>query len=185
MNLRDDLFFNKKDLMLKRRLMHIVPAVAVLLAALTSCRTQESAKGNEYGGPPTKEQIVGIWKLVDGIDLGDILPEGHPWAHPYQYYAFYEDGRFNSMTSTYDTESTLESLEEAFSVLPAERSPKYNYKTPFLTISYPDVPDGTELWGMNLFVKDMGEKIKKGDLVMSMDDGVRELVYMRVLRRME
>ena len=161
--------------MLKLRLICVVLAFAVLPAACTQVQTggesntanaEQKEQSIEFGGPPTKEQIVGIWRFVDAVDLGNIIEEGMPWAAPYQFYAFYEDGRHYSMMSTYDTESTAASLEKAFSALPPEHSPRYTYDAPFITISYPDAPDGTELWGMNLFAEDFGEKIKKGDLIM-------------------
>ena len=58
-----------------------------------------------------------------------------------------------------------------------------------MSIVNPEIEDYREIWGINLFAKDTGSNIKKGDLMMSLDDGSGKgnssIIYYRLLRKVE
>ncbi|WP_146133078.1 hypothetical protein [Arcticibacter pallidicorallinus] len=55
----------------------------------------------------------------------------------------------------------------------------------FLTIDNKDIKDYRELWGVNLFAIDVNDFFKKGNLIMTLDDANGNVVYYRLLRRVD
>ena len=56
-----------------------------------------------------------------------------------------------------------------------------------MVVTYSDRPGERERWGVNLLAQDFtsgGTDFKKGDLLMSLDDGHGNPVYRRLLRRL-
>lgn len=108
-----------------------------------------------------------------------------PWPQPYQWFAFYEDGKVYSMMTSMDGSHTAKELDELFKTLPKSRTPNYTYDGRFMTIDNPDIKNYQEVWGVNLFARDVEGLAKKGDIIMSLDDGNGNAIYYRLLRRVE
>ena len=55
-----------------------------------------------------------------------------------------------------------------------------------MTVENPEIEGYFELWGMNIFTRDMKQVVKKGDLVMSLaDPETLEPIYFRLLRKVK
>ncbi|MBO6535458.1 MAG: hypothetical protein JJ966_04500 [Balneolaceae bacterium] len=134
------------------------------------------------GGPPTTDELIGFWKLQE---LPPDMNKVNPWPLPYQWFGFYENGKLYTMMNTEDEDYSVEDLKEIFSALPEEKTPNFVHQGQFLTVDQPEMQDYLELWGVNIFYKDVGKFAKKGDLIMSLDDGNGEVIYYRLLRKIE
>ncbi|WP_461788278.1 hypothetical protein [Pedobacter sp.] len=55
----------------------------------------------------------------------------------------------------------------------------------FLTIDNKHKKDYQETWGVNLFAIDINDYLKKGNLMMTLDDGNGNVVYYRLLKRID
>jgi len=134
--------------------------VALLFAAL-------AVRAGDVGGPPQPDEVLGFWKMVP-IDKPE-LNKVNPWPLPYQWFAFYPDGHFVSMAKTENVEYNRKQLEAIFEVMKAD-SPRYSWRQNFLLIEYPDVPGKFEMWGVNIFRKDV-RFARAGDLMMTLAGG--------------
>lgn len=143
----------------------------------------KSSSNSDAGGPPTKQQLIGFWKMVEFPKKE--LNQVNPWPLPYQWFAFYEDGKVYSMMTSQGSNYTAEDLDEIFKTLPNSKTPNYKLQGQFVTIDNPEIKNYQELWGVNLFAKDIEGLAKKGDLIMTLDDGKGNVVYYRLLRRVE
>ena len=139
---------------------------------------------SEAGGPPNLSDLIGFWKKVE-IPNGDKFNEVNPWPQNFQWFAFYENGKVYSMMSDTDNEYSSKELKEIFNILPADKTPNYNLEGQFLTIDNKEIEDYQELWGVNLFAMDINEFLKKGNLMMTLDDGNGNVVYYRLLERID
>lgn len=141
------------------------------------------SQANEAGGPPKAEELVGFWKMEPwpNPDVQKI----NPWPMPYQWFGFYEDGRLYSMMKTEGGDYTAKDLHEIFTALNMN-PPRYELHGQFLTVNDPNIDGYEELWGVNLFSRDLGSVAKKGDLVMSLAGGKDGApVYYRLLRKVK
>jgi len=154
--------------------------ICILLLMLVSI---SSVNAQKAGGAPKQEELIGYWKM-EKWPTPDVI-KVNPWPQPYQWFAFYEDGRMLSMMNSTDGNYTSSDLEEIFSSLPKQKSPKYELKGLFLIVENPNIKDYQEMWGMNLFNRDVGDVLKKGDLVMSLAGSDGAPVYYRLLRRVK
>jgi hypothetical protein len=137
------------------------------------------AEESEYGGAPTPDEIIGLWKMLPLADPSINVVD--PWPLPYQWFAFYIDGRMASMQKNEDADLSKRELMEILSIV-KESAPTYRFQDDFLIVEYPDAPGQIEIWGVNIFRKDT-RVTKKGDLFMTLaggDDG--KPVYYRHLR---
>lgn len=148
--------------------------------AVTPAAEKAKPGKSDAGGPATKDQVIGFWKMIELPGLSKV----NPWPLPYQWFGFYADGKvYSMMSSTKEEEYTAASLDELFKILPADGTPTFKIKGQFMTIKNPGGQN--ELWGVNLFAKDVGSVAKKGDLMMTLDDGSGNVIYYRLLRRVE
>lgn len=108
-----------------------------------------------------------------------------PCPIKYQWFAFYENGKIYSMMSTTDHDYTAKDLKKIFDALSEDKVPNYELKGQFLTIDNKEIKNYQELWGVNLFAIDLYDYIKKGDLIMTLDYGHGNVIYYRLLRRIE
>ncbi len=149
-----------------------------------------SQEGNksEAGGWPTRNEILGFWKMVSFPKLEKMNKE-NPWPQPYQWFAFYDNGKVFSMMTDTDANYTKQELEKIFEALPKQGTPNFTYNGKFIIIVNPETEGYKEIWGVNLFAKDIGSNVKKGDLMMSLDDGSgkgnESIIYYRLLRKIE
>lgn len=139
---------------------------------------------SEAGGPPTLSELVGFWKKVE-IPNEQTLNRENPWPQRYQWFAFYANGKVYSMMANEDSPFTAKELKEIFDTLPADKTPSYQLNGQFVTIDSKEIEGYRELWGVNLFTKDVNDFLKKGYLIMTLDDGRGEIMYYRLLRRVE
>ncbi|KFF13451.1 hypothetical protein IW15_06570 [Chryseobacterium soli] len=89
------------------------------------------------------------------------------------------------MMSDQDSDYSAKDLKEIFATLPAGKTPNYKLDGQFLTIDNKDIKDYQELWGVNLFAVDIDDFFKKGNLIMTLDDGNGNVIYYRLLQRIE
>lgn len=139
---------------------------------------------SDLGGPPNKSELLGYWKMIE-------FPypkknKVNPWPLPYQWFAFYDDGSFYSVMSSKDENLSSKELKASFSVFTKEMSPQYKLTGQFIIIQYPDIKNYEQLWGINIFRKDLNETIKKGDMIMSLADSKDgKPIYYRLLRKIK
>lgn len=143
---------------------------------------QES--NSEAGRPPKLSELIGFWKKVE-LPNEEQLNTVNPWTQKYQWFAFYENGKIYSMMSDNDADYTAKDLKEIFDILPAEKTPNYELSGQFLTIDNKEIKNYQELWGVNLFVIDVNDFLRKGNLIMTLDDGSGNVIYYRLLERIE
>jgi len=144
----------------------------------------EQENKSEDGGPPKLSELIGFWKKVE-IPNEDRLNKVNPWPSKYQWFAFYDNGKVYSMMSNEDYDYTSNDLEEIFSILPEDKTPNYKLDGQFLTIDNKEIEGYLEIWGVNLFAKDINDFLKKGNLIMTLDDGNGNIIYFRLLKRIE
>ena len=139
---------------------------------------------SEAGGPPKLSELIGFWKKVE-IPNEEKLNTVNPWPQKYQWFAFYENGKVYSMMTDKDSDYSSKDLKEVFSILPADKTPDYKFYGQYLTIDNKEIKDYQEFWGVNLFAIDVNEFLKKGNLMMTLDDGKGNVIYYRLLKRIE
>lgn len=143
-----------------------------------------SAQNSEAGGPPKLSELIGFWKKVDAAELEKLNTE-NPWPQKFQWFAFDKNGKVYSMMSTQDANYTSKQLQKMFAVLPFDKTPDYKLDGQFLTIDNKEIENYQEVWGVNLFTKDLKSFIKKGNLIMSLDDGNGQVLYYRLLEKIK
>jgi hypothetical protein len=158
--------------------------LVVILTSL-SLSTLAQEKKSTAGGPPERSELIGFWKKVN-LPNEEKINKVNPWPLKYQWFAFYENGKVYSMMTNTDSNYTSKELQDIFSILPEETTPNYTFDGHFVTIDNKEIKDYQELWGVNLFAKDV-EFIKKGSLLMTLDDGKRKanIIYHRLLSRIK
>jgi len=154
----------------------------IILFTLFFYSSYAQLKSTEKGGPPTSSELIGYWKKVD-YPAAERKSEANPWPQKYQWFAFYENGKVYSMMTDKDANYTTKELHEIFSVLPQDGNPDYKYKGGILLITNKQIEDYQEIWGVNLFAKDINEYMRKGRLMMTLDDGNGKVIYYRLLER--
>lgn len=156
----------------------------LILLTLFSISLFAQENKSEVGGPPKLSELIGFWKKVE-IPNEEKLNQVNPWSQKYQWFAFYENGKVYSMMSDKDFDYSSKELKEVFNVLPFDKTPNYKLDGQFLTIDNKEIKDYQELWGVNLFAIDVNEFLKKGNLIMSLDDGKGNVIYYRLLEKIE
>lgn len=141
-------------------------------------------KESEFGGPPKLSELIGFWKKVE-IPNEEEMNLTNPWPQKYQWFAFYENGKIYSMMSDKDSNYAVKELKEIFSNLPVEKTPNYKLEGQFITIDNKEVKNYKELWGVNLFAIDINDYFKKGNLMMTLDGGNDNIIYYRLLKKIE
>ncbi|NRF38325.1 hypothetical protein [Pedobacter foliorum] len=156
----------------------------LLLLTLFSLSVFGQENKSEAGGPPKISELIGFWKKVE-FPNEEKVNKVNPWPQKHQWFAFYENGKVYSMMSDKDYDYSLKDLKKVFSSLPANKTPNYKLDGQFLTIDNKEIKDYQELWGVNLFAIDVNDFLKKGNLIMSLDDGKGNAVYYRLLKKIE
>ena len=139
---------------------------------------------SDIGGAPTQSELIGFWKMVKTKEL-EKLNKVNPWPLPYQWFAFYKNGNFNSMSSSKDENISQKDLNKLFDTLKT-KSPTYNLKGSFISIKYPNLENQYQLWSINIYYKNIGKNLKNGDIIMSLaraKDG--KAIYYRQLRKIK
>jgi len=158
--------------------------IALILMTFLSLSIFAQENKSEAGGPPKLDELIGFWKKVE-IPNEDKLNQVNSWPQKYQWFAFYENGKVYSMMSSQDYNYTSKELKEIFSVLPFDKTPNFNLSGQFLTIDNKEIKDYEEVWGVNLFAIDVNDFLKKGNLIMSLDDGKGNVIYYRLLKKID
>lgn len=156
----------------------------LLLLTLFSISIYAQENKSEAGGPPKLEELLGFWKNVE-IPNAKNINQVDPWPQKYQWFAFYENGKVYSMMSDNDYDYTSKKLKEIFTALPFEKTPNYKLDGQFISIDNKEIKDYEEKWGVNLFAKDVNKFLKKGNLIMSLDDGEGNVIYYRLLKKID
>lgn len=159
-------------------------AVLIILAMLSFFSVKAQENNSEAGGPPKLSELIGFWKKVE-LPQEKELNKVNPWPQKFQWFCFQANGKVYSMMSDTDHDYSSTDLERIFDMLPADKTPDYNFDGQFLTIDNKEIKNYKELWGVNLFAVDLNEIIKKGNLIMSLDDSNGNVIYYRLLKRIE
>lgn len=141
-------------------------------------------KASTAGGPPKISDLIGFWKKVE-IPDEDRLNKTNPWPKKFQWFAFYSNGKIYSMMSDTDYDYSAKDLMKIFDILPQDKTPTYKLDGQFLTIDNKETVNYKEVWGVNLFAIDINDFFKKGNLIMTLDDGNGNVIYYRLLKRIE
>lgn|GEM_PF-861433 len=159
-----------------------IKILLLLILSFFTITTYAQEKGPEAGGPPKLSELIGFWKKKN-IPDEEKVNKVNPWPQKHQWFAFYENGKVYSMMSDKDYNYSSKELKELFDLLPANKTPDFKLNGLFVTIDNKEIKDYQELWGVNLFAIDVNELLKKGNLIMSLDDGSGNVVYYRLLER--
>lgn len=151
---------------------------AIIILFFISCSNQKS----EFGGPPKASELIGYWKKLN-FEGDDKLNKETPWPQKYQWFAFHENGKVQSIMSDQDHDYNSNELKELFETTSGDENPDYKYDGTLLFITIDHIKDYLEVWGLNLLTKDLDKNLKKGTLIMSMDNGKGEIIYYRFLKK--
>jgi hypothetical protein len=154
--------------------------IIILMVVITTSVFGQENKKSEMGGPPNLSELYGFWKMKE-FPNRDQMNRVNPWPQKYQWFAFNENGKVQSMMTNEDYDYSAKELSEIFNVLPSDKTPNYKLEGQFITIDNPSIKNYSELWGVNLFAKDANDFLKKGDLIMTLDDGEGSPAYYRLL----
>lgn len=158
--------------------------IILLFLLVLSAATSGHAQTSDKGGPPKLSELIGFWKKVD-IPNVERLNKVDPWPQQFQWFAFLENGKTYSMMTDKDYDYSAKDLQEIFNVLPADKTPDYSLQGQFVFIDNKEIADYQEQWGVNLFAKDVNAYLKKGRLIMSLDDGNGKVIYYRLLEKIQ
>ena len=158
--------------------------VLLILFTIISISVRGQEKRSDAGGPPKLDELIGFWKKVELPNEKEIN-KTNPWPQKFQWFAFYENGKVYSMMTDTDNNYSSKELKELFDILPGERVPNYKLEGQFLTIDNKEIENYQELWGVNLLAIDVNEILKKGRLIMSLDDGQGNVVYIRLIEKVQ
>lgn len=152
---------------------------------VANATTQQETKStkSEAGGPATATELIGFWKM---IPVNPAVNKINPWPQKRQWFEFTKDGKiYSMMTNSDDKEYTEAELNTAFKVFTKIEVPNYKVQGQYVIIDNPKIKNYFELWGTNIFAKDIEGLAKKGDLIMTLDDGTQtgKVVYYRLLRK--
>ena len=147
--------------------------------------SQDQNNKSSAGGPATAQELIGYWEMIPLPNPK--MNKVNPWPQNYQWFEFTKDGKINSMMSSEYKEYSIQELHTVFEVFPKKRVPNYKVNRSFVTIDNPENKNYLEIWGTNIFAKDIEGIAKKGDLMMTLDDGTQtgKVVYYRLLRRIK
>ena len=156
----------------------------IILLTFLSFSVLGQENKSEAGGPPNLSELIGFWKKVE-LPNEDKINKSNPWPQKFQWFAFYGNGKVYSMMSDKDYDYSVKDLKEIFEILPVDKTPNFKLDGQFLTIDNKEIKDYQELWGVNLFAIDINDFLKKGNLMMTLDDGNGNVIYYRLLKRIE
>lgn len=130
---------------------------------------QDTSNKSSAGGPATAKELVGFWKMIPLPNPS--VNKVNPWPQPYQWFEFTEDGKVYSMMVSSNKEYSKQELRKAFDVFPKKRVPNYKMYGAFVIIDNPEIKNYLEIWGTNIFAKNIDGIAQKGDLMLTLDDG--------------
>jgi hypothetical protein len=168
-----------------RQIKKIVYSIIFFLFIASSAISQEKNTKSDAGGPASAKELIGFWKMIP-------LPNKtankvNPWPQDYQWFWFTDKGKVYSMMNSEYKEYSSSELRTVFKVLSKDKTPNYKLQGQFVTIDNPTIKNYKELWGTNIFAKDIEGIANKGDMIMTLDDGTQtgKVVYYRLLRRIK
>jgi hypothetical protein len=155
------------------------------LSQETAVKQEAKTTKSSAGGPATAKELVGFWKMIPLPNKA--VNKVNPWPLAYQWFQFTESGKLYSMMLSDNNEYSSSELAATFKVLPKNTTPNYKVQGQFVTIDNPSVKNYKEIWGTNIFAKDIEGVAKAGDLIMTLDDGTNtgKVIYYRLLRRIK
>ena len=162
--------------------------LVVFLSVLGMFATVHAAPESGDGDSPNvrcaeRSAVIGHWRMVQLTEeTRQKINKIDPWPQPYQYFAFYEDGRHNFAFSSKDM--TVADLEAVFAT---GESFRFEYLEEHRVYRITQ-PDGISLYmtisvcrrPLNL----VNSRFETGDLLMAILDNKGQRVHHRQLRRM-
>lgn len=161
---------------------------AVFLSVLGMFAIVNAAPESGDGDSPNfrfaeRNEVIGHWRMVQLTEeTRQKINKIDPWPQPYQYFAFYEDGRHNFAFSSKDM--TVADLEAVFAMGENFRFDYLEEHRVYRIIQ----PDGISLY-MTISVCRrplylVNSRFEAGDLLMAILDNKGQRVHHRQLRRM-
>jgi hypothetical protein len=163
----------------------ITYSIIFFLLIVNSAISQEKNTKSETGGPATAKELVGFWKMISLPNKS--VNKVDPWPQEYQWFWFTEKGKVYSMMKSENGNYSSSELTAIFKVLLKDKIPNYKLQGQFVIIDNPAIKNYKEIWGTNVFAKDIEGVALKGDMIMTLDDGTQtgKVVYYRLLRRIK
>ncbi|OGX06710.1 MAG: hypothetical protein A2Z88_09540 [Omnitrophica WOR_2 bacterium GWA2_47_8] len=166
---------------LKKELRGSLSIVCVVIMLLVILSPEMVIGEEELMRFAQKEDVIGLWEM---IPVPAEFNRVNPWPMPYQWFGFYENGRFSSMMTTESYTLQKQELEEIFAQRKLEV--EYRLEGDWFILTYQSLPGHQEYWGINLVLKEAtlasSIHILPGDLLMTLE-GDEGIVYYRHLRR--
>lgn len=168
----------------KLQIKNIVLSLFLLLIS-HNIVSQEGKTKSSAGGPATAQELIGYWRMVPLPNSA--VNKVNPWPQKHQWFQFTKEGKINSMMDDENKDYSEKELQTIFEVFPKHKVPNYKLEGQFVIINNPEIKNYSEVWGANIFVRDIDGVAKKGDLIMSLDDGSQtgKVIYYRLLRRIK
>lgn len=156
-----------------------------VLSQETAVKQETKTTKSDAGGSATSKELVGFWKMIPLPNKA--VNKVNPWPMAYQWFQFTENGKLYSMMLSDSKEYSTSELTTIFKTLPKDKTPNYILQGQFVIIDNPTIKNYKEIWGTNIFAKDIEGVAKAGDLIMTLDDGTRtgKVIYYRLLRRIK
>ena len=171
----------------------MVGLFAVFLSVLGMFASVNAAPESGGGEPPKfrsagRSEVVGYWKMVQMTEATRRqINKMDPWPQPYQWFVFYDDGRYNSALALKGgSQMTAAELENNFSTGPNQSRFEFIENSEIYRITQPgEIP---QYWVIAicdkaLYLRD--SRFEAGDLLMALINKNGEQVYYRQLRRMQ
>ena len=167
--------------------------LVVFLSVLGMFATVNAAPESGDGDSPKfrlagRSELVGYWRMVQMTEeTRRQINKMDPWPQTYQWFAFYDDGRYNSALALKGgAQMTVAKLEETFAA--GENNSRFEFLENHGIYRITQPGEISQYWVIAicdkaLYLKD--SRFEAGDLLMSLLDKNGQQVYYRQLRRMQ
>lgn len=156
-----------------------------VLSQQTAVKQEAKTTKSSAGGPATLKELVGFWKMIPLPNK--VVNKVNPWPMAFQWFQFTGNGKLYSLMLSDSKEYSSSELATIFKALPKNTTPNYLLQGQFVIIDNPTIKNYREIWGTNIFAKNIEGVAKAGDLIMTLDDGTHtgKVMYYRLLRRVK
>ena len=132
-------------------------------------------------------EVIGHWQMVQMPEATrQKINKVDPWPLPYQWFIFYDDGRYNSAQSDSGAQVTVEELDQYFATGPNQSRFEFLGNKGIYRITQPG--EISQYWAIIVCHEALdfrGSRFEVGDLLMMLYDKNGEVVYNRHVRRMQ
>ena len=176
---------------MKMKKMVLVGFLAVFLSVLGMFATVNAAP--ETGASAStkfhfasRSEVIGYWKMIQmPEETRQKINQIDPWPLPYQWFIFYDDGRYNSAQSSSGSQVTVGDLDRFFSGKENKSRFEFLENHGYFRITQPG--EISQYWAITVCDEAhdfRGSHFEAGDLLMMLVNKNGEQVYYRHVRRM-